>query len=250
MTKILQTIQGQGGGLKAYRAVVAGSCGVLYWIRYELCMLFFRNLPGILGYTARRVFYKGLLGACGRGAIIGTGVTLRNPRRITLGDRVVLDDNCVLDAKGDTCEGIDVGNEVFISRDAILSCKNGGIRIGSHVTIGPGTLLNAIGPGVVCVGNHCVIAPRCSLIGAGDYLHDRTDLVMTEQGLAESRGITLEEDVWLATAVVVTDGSRIGRGSIIGCQSMVKGDIPAYSIAFGIPAKVVKDRRNKREASK
>lgn len=247
MTKILKTIKSEGGGGKAYRAMVIGSSGFLYWIRYELCMLFFRNLSGVLGYAARRVFYKGLFGACGRGAIIGTGVTLRNPRKIILGDSVVLDDNSVLDAKGDTCEGIHIGNDVFISRDSILNCKNGGIYIGSNVSIGPGTIISVIDSGIVRVGNHNVIAPHCSLVSAGDYLHDRTDVPMAEQGLAEARGVTLDDDVWLATLVVVSDGSRIGRGSIIGCQSMVRGEIPPYSIAYGVPARVARNRINKLE---
>lgn len=247
MTKILDSIKKEGGGPRAYRSVVVGQAGLLYWLRYELCMLLFRNLPGVLGFAARRVFYRGLLGGCGRGAIIGTGITLRNPLKITLGDRVVLDDNCVLDAKGDACEGIHIGDEVFVSRDTILSCKNGGIFIGSKVTMGPGTIINAIGPGVVRVGDCCLLAPRCYLIGGGDYQHARTDVPIREQGMTEARGVVLEDDVWLATQVVVTDGSRIGRGSIVGCQSMVRGELPNYSIAYGVPAKVIRDRRNKKD---
>lgn len=241
--KIIHTIGAKGGGLAAYRSMVTGTSGFFFWLRYELCMLLFRNLSGILGYGFRRVFYPGLFGACGRGVVIGTGVTLRNPRNITLGDHVILDDNCVLDAKGDACKGVHIGSNVFISRNAVLSCKDGGITVGSNSSIGPNTIVHSTGERCVNIGHHNVIASTCYLIGAGDYSHERLDVPMADQKITPTRGIDLEDDIWLAASVIVTDGSRIGTGSIIGCGSLVRGDIPPRSIAYGVPAKVVRSRK-------
>ncbi|MGE0865241.1 MAG: acyltransferase, partial [Vicinamibacterales bacterium] len=50
-------------------------------------------------------------------------------------------------------------------------------------------------------------------------------------------------NAWLGTHVVVTDGSTIGRDAIIGAGAVVVGAIPEFAIATGIPAKVVRDRR-------
>jgi acetyltransferase-like isoleucine patch superfamily enzyme len=240
--KIIQAIESKGGGFAAYRAMVTGSAGMLYWLKYELCMLLFRNVPGVLGYALRRCFFSGLFGRCGRKPIIGTGITLRNPRAITLGDNVILDDNCVLDAKGESGRGIHIGSSTFVSRNALLSCKHGGIFVGAKVSLGPNTVIHSIGEKDVRIGDSCAIAANCYLIGAGDYIQDRTDIPMTEQGFKDTKGIVLENDVWLAAAVVVTDGSRIGRSSIVGCCSMVRGEIPPLSIAHGVPARVVRQR--------
>jgi acetyltransferase-like isoleucine patch superfamily enzyme len=240
--KISKMIAKKGGGLAAYRAMVVGDSGFLFWVRYELCTLLFRNVSGALGYALRQWTYRGLFGRCGRGVVIGTGVSLRNPRNIVLGARVILDDNCVLDAKGDDGRGIHLGDDVFISRNAVLSCKGGGIFIGSQVSLGLNTVIHSIGGKDVRLGNHNVIAANCYIIGAGNYVCDRTDVPMADQGFTETLGVTLEDDVWLAASVVVTDGSRIGAGSIIGCCSMVKGEIPPRSVAHGVPARVTRKR--------
>ena len=55
---------------------------------------------------------------------------LRHPHKIHIGSNVVIDDNCLLDAKGETNRGIRIGDGVFIGRNTILSCKNGDIELG------------------------------------------------------------------------------------------------------------------------
>jgi serine acetyltransferase len=52
----------------------------------------------------------------------------------------------------------------------------------------------------------------------------------------------------MCTKVTVTKGSRIGRGVVVGAHAVVKGDLPDYAVAAGIPAKVVRDRRAAYEA--
>jgi acetyltransferase-like isoleucine patch superfamily enzyme len=240
--KITKTIAKKGGGLAAYRSIVTGDSGFLFWLRYELCTLLFRNMSGIAGYALRQWSYRGLFGSCGRKVVFGTGVTIRNPRKITLGDNVILDDGCVLDAKGDACQGIHLGDNVFVSRNAILSCKDGGITLGAQVTLGPNTIIHSLGERPVVIGHHTVIAANCYLVGSGDYVHDRTDVPISEQGFKPTRGVVLHDDVWLGTSVVVMDGSVIGTGAIIGACSMVRGEIPPKTIAFGVPARVTGNR--------
>ena len=54
---------------------------------------------------------------------------LRHPHKIRIGDNVVIDDNCLIDAKGESNAGIRIGSGVFIGRNTILSCKNGDIEL-------------------------------------------------------------------------------------------------------------------------
>lgn len=58
--------------------------------------------------------------------------------------------------------------------------------------------------------------------------------------LTEDGYITINDNVWIGSMVSILPNTAIGDGSIIGCNSVVKGEIPPYSIAVGNPAKVIK----------
>ena len=62
-----------------------------------------------------------------------------------------------------------------------------------------------------------------------------------DQGHATGR-IVIEDDVWLGMGVKVMDGVRIGQGAVIGAGAVVTKDIPPYSIALGVPARVTSKR--------
>lgn len=230
-----QIFGGRESAARAYRRLCVGDGGGLYFFRYELAQLLFKNLPGALGLVLRRRIWRGLFGGMGRGCVVGEGVTLRNPRAIRFGERVVLDDGAVLDAKGGR---IVLGDDVFVSRGVAISCKEGDIELGSHITIGPRTIIQSVGESRVRIGDYAMIAAHVYIIGCGDYRTDRLDLPMFEQGLLPGKGVEIGRDVWIGANVVVCDGARIGDGAIIGAQSLVRGAIPPRSVAFGSPATV------------
>jgi len=58
-----------------------------------------------------------------------------------------------------------------------------------------------------------------------------------------SKGIKIEDDVWIGSNSTVLDGVTIGRGSVIGAGSVVTQDIPPFSVALGVPAKLIKERK-------
>ena len=93
-------------------------------------------MPGALGLALRKALYPLLLGSCGRNVVFGQNVVLRHPHKIHIGDNVVIDDNCLIDAKGETNRGIRIGDGVFIGRNTILSCKNGDIELADGANIG------------------------------------------------------------------------------------------------------------------
>lgn len=63
------------------------------------------------------------------------------------------------------------------------------------------------------------------------------------------KGIVIEDDCWLGHGVIVLDRVIIGKGSVIGADSVVTSDIPPYSVAVGVPAKIIKDRQANAEQS-
>lgn len=222
-----------------YRDLVIGRPGLGALVGYELVMLCASWVPGALGLFLRSIFYPLILGTVGRGVVFGVNVTLRHPHKIAVGDNVVIDDGCCLDAKGTDNRGIVMGNGVFIGRNTILSCKNGDIVIEDGANIGFNCEIFSASR--VRVGKNILMAAYTYLVG-GDHLFDRTDVPVLQQGRT-ARGIDVGDGVWLGTHVVVTDGSSIGRDAIIGAGAVVVGDIPEYAIAAGIPAKVMRDRR-------
>jgi acetyltransferase-like isoleucine patch superfamily enzyme len=222
-----------------YRDLVIGRPGLWPLVRYELVMLLSSWVPGALGLLLRSRLYPRLLGRVGRNVAFGVNVTIRHPHKIVIGDNVVIDDGCCLDAKGTDNRGIEIGDGVFVGRNTILSCKNGDIVIEDHANLGFNCEIFSASR--VRVGKRILMAAYTYLVG-GDHLYDRVDVPVLDQGRT-ARGIDVDDHVWLGTHVVVTDGSRIGRDAIIGAGAVVVGEIPAFAIAAGIPAKVMRDRR-------
>lgn len=234
-----ELFDGRRSSVDKYRDLVIGRPGLWPLVAYELVMLLASWVPGALGLALRARLYPLILGSVGRNVVFGAHVTIRHPHKIRIGSNVVIDDQCCLDAKGTDNTGIEIGDGVFIGRNTILSCKNGDIRIDDRANIGFNCEIFSASR--VRVGRAVLMAAYTYLVG-GDHLYDRTDIPVLDQGRT-ARGIEVDDHVWLGTHVVVTDGTRIGRDAIIGAGAVVTGEVPEYAIAVGIPAKVVRDRR-------
>jgi len=163
---------------------------------------------------------------------------LRHPHKIHIGDDVVVDDNCLLDAKGDENQGIAIGSGVFIGRNTILSCKNGDIDVEDGANVGFNCEL--FSASYVQVGRDTLLAAYCYLIG-GD--HDFGDL--DRPVLAQTRksaGVRVGSGAWLGAGAKILDGVSVGDGAIVGAGAVVRDEVPAGAIAVGIPARVVGNR--------
>lgn len=229
--------------LRRYQDVVVGSPDLRFLIRYELSLLLSNGFPGAAGLWLRKKLYPGLLGKVGRSTIFGRDIVLRHPRKIAIGENVVIDDGCVLDARGTDNSGIVICDDVMLARNIVLGCKNGDISIGNNVGIGAYSIIHAIGESGVSIGNDVVIGAYTYLVGGSHYHTDRTDIPVSQQGLDLKGGICIENNVWLGARVTVLDGVTIGRDAIIGAGAVVTHNVPAFATAVGTPAKVVKYRK-------
>ncbi len=228
--------------LKKYQSINIGSSGLWDLIKYEMYTTLVAPLPGALGYWLRKALLKFLLGSIGSGVIVGRNVTIRHPRKIHLEDGVAIDDYSVLDAKGDENSGIFIGADSLIGRNTVLSCKNGDIYIGRGANIATMCFIQSARK--VHIGNKVLFGAFCYVIGGGDHIADRTDMPIMDQGQT-IRGITIEDNVWLGADVKVVDGVTVGRDSILGAGAVVTKDVPEFGVAAGVPAQLLRDRRQR-----
>ena len=228
----------RASALRRYQDLVVGSRGLGKLVLFELVMLASSWVPGALGLLLRKLLYPLLLGASGRGVVFGQGVVLRHPAKIRIGDGVTIDDLVVLDAKGVTNRGIDLGDGVFLGRGTILSCKDGDIRLGDHTNLG--FHCEVFSGSVVTVGSHGLFAAQAYLVGGG-HEFESGDAAVIDQPRT-SKGIALGDNVWLGTGAKVLDGVRVGNDVVVGANAVVNADLPDGAIAAGVPARVIRQR--------
>ena len=71
---------------------------------------------------------------------------------------------------------------------------------------------------------------------------DRVDIPMREQGMAEVLPVTIGNDVWIGSRVIILPGVTIGDGCIIGAGAVVTKDVPPYSVVGGVPGRIIRKR--------
>jgi acetyltransferase-like isoleucine patch superfamily enzyme len=221
-----------------YAELVVGRPGLAALLKYELIVMFAQSWPGALGLVLRKALFPALLGSCGRNVVFGQHVVLRHPHKIHVGSDVVIDDNCLIDAKGDTNRGIRVGDGVFIGRNTILSCKNGDIELADGANIGFNC--EVFSASRVTIGKHVLMAAYSYVIGGDHDFSDPAKPVLEQS--RRSAGVTIGDGVWMGAGAKILDGVAIGDGAVIGAGAVVRDDIPASAIAVGIPARVVGSR--------
>ena len=233
-----QMVNSKASARSKYQTLVVGRSGWCSLLKYELIVTLCGSMPGALGLVLRRKLYPLLLGKVGRNVVFGMNVVLRHPHKIAIGDDVVIDDNCLLDAKGDANRGIAIGNGVFIGRNTILHCKNGDITVGDGANIGFNC--DIASSNRIEIGARVLIAAYSYIVGGG-HGFDKPDAAVMEQGrIAE--GIFIKDGAWIGAGVIVQDGVTVGEDTIVGAGAVVSESLPAKVVAVGLPARVLRNR--------
>jgi acetyltransferase-like isoleucine patch superfamily enzyme len=223
-----------------YSALVVGRPGFAALVRYETIVTIAQARAGALGLVLRKRLYPWLLGSCGRNVVFGQNVALRCPHKIHIGDNVVIDDNCLLDAKGDSNRGISIGNRVFVGRNTILSCKNGDIDVADGANIGFNCELFSASR--VHIGENVLIAAYAYVIG-GDHDFSAPEVAVLAQG-RKSVGVDIGEGAWLGAGAKILDGVSVGAHAVIGAGAVVRASVPERAVAVGVPARVISTRES------
>lgn len=128
------------------------------------------------------------------------------------------------------------GKKVNIESKALFSSQ---VSLGDHSGIG----INAKIYGPCTIGRHVMMGADVTII-TRNHRFDRCDIPMCYQGFEPHRPVTIGNDIWIGDRVIILPGVTIGDGAIIGAGAVVTGDVTAYSIVAGNPAKVIGQRRD------
>jgi acetyltransferase-like isoleucine patch superfamily enzyme len=221
-----------------YASLVVGRPGLGALFKHELVVTMAQARAGALGLVLRKWLYPRLLGSCGRNVVFGQNVVLRHPHKIHIGSNVVIDDNCLLDAKGESNRGIRIGDGVFIGRNSILSCKDGDIELRDGANIGFNC--EVFSASRVVIGAGVLMAAYGYVIGGDHDFSDPTRSVLDQT--RTSAGVAIGDGAWLGAGAKVLDGVVVGSHAVIGAGAVVREAVPDHAIAVGIPARVVSSR--------
>ena len=115
------------------------------------------------------------------------------------------------------------------------------LSIGKESGINSNTWINAMGG--VKIGHNVLIGPFV-IIHSANHRFNKLDICIQKQGW-EMLSVNIEDDVWIGANAIILPGVTIGKGSVIGAGAVVTRDIPPYSIAVGVPAKIIKNRKKR-----
>lgn len=152
---------------------------------------------------------------CGNNVIIESGVRIFHP------------------------ENIEIGDNVYIGHDTILKgYYKGKMTIGSNVWIGQGCYFHSAGG--LEIGENVGIGPMVKII-TSEHEEVGREVPILFSPLAFEK-VTIEKNCDIGMGTIILKGVTIEEGSKIGAGAVVTQNIPKYSVAVGIPAKVIKYR--------
>ena len=148
------------------------------------------------------------------------------------GAKLIVEENVTLNSRNRTYHV-----NMFAPVKILAKISGAVVKIGANTRI-HGSCIHA--QNSIIVGSNCPIAANCQIMdGSGHSLDPDNRLETTTKGVP----IVIEDDVWLATGVIVLPGTTIKRGSVVSAGSVVSGTIEEYSLVAGNPAKIKRTLR-------
>ena len=156
----------------------------------------------------------------GNSVIMWKPYTLLGTQNIYIGNNVVIESGVqlVTYSTKDYKPEIHISDNTLIRRNSHITAINK-IRIGKNVLTGTNVLISDNEHGESSRQNMNVQPRLRQLVSKGEVI--------------------IEDNVWIGNNVCILGGVRSGMGSMIGANTVVTKDIPPYSIAAGVPAKII-----------
>ena len=177
---------------------------------------------------------------------VGKKVKIREHKKIRIKGSATIEDGCCINAlsKG----GITIGNNFSLGRNSIIECTGVIRELGEELVIGEnvGIAANAFIAmrGKVKIGDNTIFGPGVSIHAENHNFND-TNIPIRKQG-ATRKGVVIGEDCWIGSKAIILDGVKIGNHAIVAAGAVVTKDVPDYAIVGGVPAKVIKMRKEEK----
>jgi len=213
----------------------------IFILRNELSMQNIRRILGALRQQAgfRINWFRAIAHSPSSSVISWNSMILGN---VQIGEYSLIQNYVILDATrmANDTEFIKIGARTRIEYGAQIYSWGGEVSIGDNCSINPYSVI--YGTGNVKIGNHVRIAAN-TMIVASMHKFERLDIPIIEQGY-EARGIVIGNDVWIGAGCRILDGVEIGDGAILAAGAVVTTNVRAHSIVGGVPAKLIRERKN------
>ena len=160
----------------------------------------------------------GAFAAFGDGSVLQPPIRLKGERRIAIGSGVFIGSGSWLQVLDDgDAVALELGDGTSIAGNCVLSAARS-IRLGREVLLARNVYIS-------------------------DHIHAYSDTAqpVLAQGVERVAPVVVDDGAWLGQNVVVCPGVRIGRGAVVGANSVVLEDVPDHSLAVGAPARVVRE---------
>jgi acetyltransferase-like isoleucine patch superfamily enzyme len=197
------------------------------------------HLDRLIFSSFRRLRLQILGVKMGKNANLGKGISVFKDDK----SQISIEDNCNMGKNVSlyAINGgkIEVKNNVRIDHHTSLFSRRGNIFINEGSIISSNCGINTEESSVK-IGKDVLIAPGVDVMDR-DHIFSNKRLPIKFQGHI-SKPVEIGDNCWLGVKVTVLKGVKIGKGSLIGANSVVTKNIPPYSIAVGAPAKVIKKR--------
>lgn len=134
-----------------------------------------------------------------------------------------------------------IGPDAYIAKGTVLATGDalngfGTVEIGARTYVGEYNNLRASAGADVRIGDDCLIAQFCTLVGAN---HDTRRSAAMAHAPAVGVGVRVGDGAWLGAGTTVLPGAVIGDGAVIAANAVVRGAVPPFEIWAGVPARRV-----------
>lgn len=175
----------------------------------------------------------------GKGTLIDPTVHFETPEKIHISEGCEIRRFVTLNGRTERDIGIFLGRGVVIRAYTYIDCydRNGFVYIDDFASIGQFIILG--GNGGIRIGKYSMISGMCYIVSAKRHFDPSTNTPYNYQGETRT-GVTIGDNVWIASQCMIVDGVTIGDNSVVGAGSVVLEDVPAGWLVAGIPARPIR----------